>query len=178
MTIESPTEKTSASDDIVVLGKISGIYGVKGWVRVYSYTSPRDNILAYPQWLLKRRSGWEMHKLCSGKKHGKGIVVKIEGCEDRDQAAAMMDMEIAIRQEQLPKAEAGEYYWRDLKGLQVETVDGVVLGKIAELFETGANDVIVIKGDRERLVPFVTDDVVKRIDLEANLMVVDWDPDF
>jgi 16S rRNA processing protein RimM len=178
VSIESPTEEVKAADDLVVLGKISGIYGVNGWVRVYSYTSPRDNILAYPQWLLKRRGGWEMHKLCSGKKHGKGIVVKIEGCDDRDQAAAMMDLEIAVYQDQLPKAEAGEYYWRDLEGLQVETVDGIVLGKIAELFVTGANDVIVIKGDRERLVPFVTDDVVKSVDLEANLMVVDWDPDF
>ncbi len=178
MSIESPAEKANATNDLVVLGKISGIYGVKGWVRIYSYTSPRDNILAYPQWLLKRRGGWEMHKLCSGKKHGKGIVAKIEGCEDRDQAAEMMDVEIAIHQNQLPKAEAGEYYWRDLKGLQVETVGGVVLGKIAEMFETGANDVIVVKGDRERLVPFVKDEVVKRVDLDANLMVVDWDPDF
>ena len=177
MTIDSPAEKASA-DGLVVLGKISGIYGVNGWVRIYSYTSPRDNILTYPEWLLKRGGRWVKQKLCSGRKHGKGIVAKVEGCTDRDLAADLMGSEIAIRQDQLPKAEAGEYYWRDLQGLQVETVDGVLLGQIAELFETGANDVIVIKGERERLVPFVKGDVIKSVDLDANLMVVDWDPDF
>lgn len=172
MSIEPP------ADDLVVLGKISGLYGVKGWVRIYSFTAPRDNILTYPEWLLKRRSGWETYKLSEGKKHGKGVVARLEGFDDRDQAAGLIGSEIAIHREQLPPAKAGEYYWMDLQGLQVETVDGASLGRIAELFETGSNDVIVVKGERERLIPFIQGDVIKRIDLDAGLMVVDWDPDF
>ena len=178
MSIESPTGKQRPADDVVVLGKISGVFGVKGWVRIYSYTSPRDNILTYPRWLIKRRAGWVTHTLCNGKRHGKGVVARVEGCEDRDQATDLMGCEIAIHQDQLPKTEAGEYYWRDLQGVQVKTVDGFSLGQIAELFETGANDVMVIKGERERLIPFVQGDVIKSVDLKTNLMVVDWDPDF
>ena len=163
---------------MIELGRVSGVYGVKGWVRIFSYTSPRDNILKYKRWYLKRRGEWQACKLAGGRKHGKGVVAHIEGCNDRDQAAELMGSDIAILREQLPKTEPGEYYWSDLQGLRVENVDGIALGRITGLFETGSNDVIVIKGDRERLVPFLLDDVVKSVDLDAGLMVVDWDPDF
>ena len=168
----------SGSDKMIELGRVSGVYGVKGWVRIYSYTSPRDNILKYKRWYLKRRGEWQVCKLVGGRKHGKGVVAHIEGCNDRDLAAELMGSDIAISREQLPKTEPGEYYWSDLQGVRVETVDGVELGKIAGLFETGSNDVIVVNGDRERLIPFLLDDVVKSVDLDAGLMVVDWDPDF
>lgn len=163
---------------MVVVGRISGIYGVEGWVRVFSETVPRANILAYSPWYVDRHGRWEKRNLLGGRVHGKGIVARIEGCADREQAAGLMESVIAIRRDQLPPARAGEFYWTDLQGLRVETVEGVDLGSIDHLFETGANDVIVVRGDRERLIPYLREDVVRRVDLGAGLMVVDWDPQF
>lgn len=162
----------------VVLGRISGLYGVKGWVRIYSYTSPRSNILNYSTWFLGRGEEWERRGLEAGRPHGKGVVAKIAGCDDRDQAASLVHREIAVERSQLPEAAPGEYYWADLQGLKVVTPDGVDLGVIDRLFETGANDVIVVKGDRERLIPFLQGDVVRAVDLTEGVMTVDWDPAF
>jgi 16S rRNA processing protein RimM len=78
----------------------------------------------------------------------------------------------------LPELHEGEYYWNDLQGLRVENLDGVELGRISYVFETGANDVIVVKGRREYLIPFTWGNAVRRVDLEKGLMIVDWDPDF
>ena len=91
-----------------------------------------------------------------------------------------MKTEIAINREQLPRPEAGEYYWQDLTGLQVRTVNDVDLGKVTGLMETGANDVLVVKAEdgRERLIPFIREQVVTQVDLEAGTMTVDWDPEF
>ena len=110
----------------------------------------------------------------------KGIVVQLEGCDDRDRAATLVKTQIAITRDQLPEPAAGEYYWQDLKGLQVVTLDEVNLGKVTNLMETGANDVLVVKAEdgRERLIPFIREDVVTHIDLETGTMTVDWDPEF
>ena len=163
---------------LVVLGRVSGVYGVKGWIRVFSHTSPRTNILNYSPWYLHRAGGWERHDLQAGRAHGKGVVARLEGCEDRDDAAALMQADIAIRREQLPALQPGEFYWTDLEGLRVRTTGGLDLGVVDHLFETGANDVLVVKGERERLIPFLWRDVIRSVDLETGLMVVDWDPEF
>lgn len=163
---------------MVVLGRISGVYGVKGWVRIYSYTSPRANILDYSPWFLKGRAGWERRELEKGRPHGKGVVAKIKGCDDRDRAAELVHREIAVERSQLPETGPGEYYWADLKGLKVFTLDGVDLGTVDHLFETGANDVIVVTGERERLIPYLWGDVIREVDLDAGVMTVDWDPEF
>jgi 16S rRNA processing protein RimM len=168
------------TNDMVKLGRISGVFGVKGWMKVYSDTEPRENILNYSPWYLYINGQWQARKVIAGRVHSKGLVVQLEGCEDRDLAATLVKTEIAITREQLPRPAAGEYYWQDLTGLQVQTLNGVALGKITNLMETGANDVLVVEAEdgRERLIPFIREQVVTHVDLQAGTMTVDWDPEF
>lgn len=164
--------------DWVVLGRVSGLFGVQGWVRVFSHTEPRAGIVRYNPVFLKRPAGWQAFEIEEGRAHGEGVVLKFAGCDDRDQAMTLLQSEIAVRREQLPPPGPGEYYWADLEGLQVVTLDGVELGVIESLFATGANDVMVVRGERERLLPFIRDQVVIEIDLDQRRLRVDWDPDF
>ena len=175
---EGKAPEKGSQADLVVMGRVSGIFGVGGWVRVFSYTMPRSNILAYSPWYLNRAGQWNKRELLDGRTQGKGIVARIEGCEDRDQAAELMTAAIAVERDQLLPTRPGEFYWNDLQGLRVNTVDGVDLGRIDHLFETGSNDVIVVKGDRDRLIPYIWGEVVRQVDLDSGLMVVDWEPDF
>ncbi|ADJ28924.1 ribosome maturation factor RimM [Nitrosococcus watsonii] len=162
----------------VLVGRISGLYGVQGWLRVYSYTQSRDNILDYEPWYLRQNGAWQARRLMKGRVQGKGIVVALEGIDERDVAALWVGCEIAVHRNQLPPPEEGEYYWADLIGLQVITVQGEVLGQVDRLLETGANDVLVVRGERERLLPFLMGMIVKQVDLQQGLLTVDWDPDF
>ncbi len=163
----------------LLVGRISGIYGVRGWVKVFSYTEPRKNILNYLPWQIgSEEGGWRTMKVVEGRPHGKGIVIHLEGFDDRDVVRSLIGLDIKVSRDQLPQAAADEYYWADLIGLQVETLDGVLLGEIDHLFDTGANDVVVVQGDRECLIPFIRGDVITDIDLEKGLMLVDWDPEF
>ena len=117
--------------------------------------------------------------MISGQRQGSSVVAELEGVMDRDTAMALMGSEILIRKQQLPKPKAGEYYWADLVGLEVETEAGIKLGKVDHLLETGANDVLVVlDGKTERLIPFLQKQTILKIDLDCGLMVVDWDPDF
>ncbi len=166
-------------DDYIVLGRVSGLYGVRGWVKVFSHTQPRDNILRYSTWYLQRNGEWVEARLEEGRTQGKGVVAKLHGCDDRDAAAALMESTIAIHRSQLPRAQKGEYYWAELQGLRVSNLDGVELGVVDHLLETGANDVLVVNdGTTERLIPFVQEQFVTAIDLEKGEMTVDWDPEF
>ena len=160
-----------------MLGRISGVFGVRGWVKVFSYTEPREAVLDYGRWLVGKQGQWQSTTLAEGKRHGKTVVARIDGCDDREQAAALVGNEIAVPREELPAAEEGHYYWSDLEGLRVLRSDGSELGMLDYLLETGAHDVMVIKGDRERLIPFVKDEVVVDVDLEAGVITVDWDWD-
>lgn len=171
---------------MVLLGRIVGLFGVKGWVKIHSDTGPRENILGYSPWYLLRAGQWQRCSLQAGRRHGKGLVAQLEGCADRDSAAELVGCTIAIRREQLPEIEH-EYYWRDLLGLQVRTTGGVALGHVIELMETGANDVLVVReqapeidsnDQRERLIPYIPGQVVKKVDLQAGDLIVDWDPEF
>jgi len=162
----------------VVLGRINGLFGVRGWVKVYSHTEPRDNILKYNPLLVFYQGRWQQMKLLGGRPQGKGIVLQLEGFEDRDLAAALIGSDIAISHEQLPQLAQDEYYWTDMVGCKVVGGDGTELGELTTLFETGSNDVMVVKGERERLIPFLQPDVVKRVDLSERLIEVDWDPEF
>jgi len=167
-----------APSELVTLGRISGLYGVRGWVRVFSHTDPREGIVRYSPWYLRLGGEWRPVRVAEGRRHGKGVVARLEGCDDRDQAARLMGAEIAVRREQLPPLPPGEYYWTDLEGLRVVTREGVELGTVARLMETGANDVLVVRGERERLIPYLPERVVLEVDLEGGLIRVDWDPDF
>jgi 16S rRNA processing protein RimM len=151
---------------------------VKGWVRVFSWTDPRDNIVHYQPWYLRCGGVWRARRVAEGKRHGKGVVARLEGCENRDQAAGLMDCEIGVRRDQLPPTAPGEYYWSDLLGLDVVNLHDEPLGRVDHLLETGANDVLVVQGERERLIPFVPGKVVVRVDLESGVIRVDWDKEF
>ncbi len=175
MTTEANTATTG---ELVPVGRISGLYGVRGWVKIYSYTEPRENILKYNPWLLNLAGGWTPVELLEGKRHGKGVIARLAGCEDRDAAARWLNTELAIRRDQLPETAPGEFYWNDLIGLKVITTGGIELGVVKDLMETGANDVLVVDGEVERLIPYVPDDVVVDVDLEAGELRVDWDPEF
>jgi 16S rRNA processing protein RimM len=166
-------------DKLIIVGRVSGLYGVRGWVKVYSYTAPRENILRYPTWYLGGTGSWQPATLAEGRPHGKGLVARVEGCDDRDAAALLIGQQIAIERDMLPPLVKGEYYWSDLIGLTVVTETGVELGRIDSMLETGANDVMVVRSaERERLIPYVQGDVIKQIDLEQGRICVDWDPEF
>lgn len=175
---QSQHERQLGEDRRVVLGRISGLHGVKGWVKIFSHTAPREGIAGYTHWQVRRGSEWHAMEVENGRRHGKNVIVKLAGVNDRDAAAALHDAEIAVWRSQLPPAGKDEIYWADLEGLDVRTIDGIELGTVSHLVETGANDVLVVKGERERLIPFVRDQVVRTIDLEAGILEVDWDPDF
>jgi len=174
-----PGHAGKGSDDgLIVVGRISGVYGVKGWVKIYSDTTPKENILTYSPWMLKIRGVWQERKLVQGRTQGKGLVAKIEGLDDRNEAELLQETLIAIRQEQLPALSQGEYYWRDLIGLAVVNLKGEELGVVDHLLETGANDVLAVKGGRERLIPFVVGPIVQTVDLEQRKITVDWESDY
>lgn len=167
-----------AADGWVVLGRIAGLWGVRGGLKIWSDTQPRAAICRYRPLYIGRDGQWREVETVLGREQGKGIVMQFAGIEDRDAAATLIGCELAVRRTQLPPVAPGEYYWTDLVGLHVETVDGTVLGHVDHLLETGSNDVLVVHGERERLVPFLRGSVVLDIDLEAGRMRVDWDPDF
>lgn len=162
----------------VVLGRIVGLYGVRGWVRVHSWTRPPGNILDFPVWFVGRDGNWQERPVLDAREQGRSLVALLQGYDDREVARELLQADIAVPRSDLPATEEDEYYWADLFGLTVETAAGVGLGRVERLMETGANDVLVVRGDRERLIPFVVGDYVLDVDLERGIIRVDWDPDF
>ena len=172
------------AEDVVILGRFTSTYGVKGWIKVYSYTDPMEKILTYAPWLVCRNGHWTELKRIGGKPHGKGLIAQLDGVDTPEQARLFTNLEIAVPKGVLPDLEPGEYYWNQLENLLVYTESGVLLGRVDHLLETGANDVLVVQGteaslDREeRLIPWVPEQVIKEIDLDSGTMRVDWDPEF
>ncbi len=160
------------------VGTVSGVFGIKGWVKVFSYTDPRGNILNYSPWHLDLSGERTAFRVTEGQRHGKGIIAHLDGIHSREEAAKLCGVRISIAREQLLPLPANHYYWSDLVGLKVFTCSGQELGSVKSIIETGANDVLVVDGERERLIPFVLQEVVEQIDLAAGTMRVDWDPDF
>lgn len=167
-----------ADQELLELGKISGVFGVKGWVKVYSYTDPREGITDYSPWRVKQRGQWREYQVEAGQRQGKTVIAKLKGIDDRDQAQLLTGGVIAILPDQLHELAENEYYWRQLQGLRVVNTEGVELGVISHMMETGANDVMVVSGDRERLIPFTQGHTVMNVDLDAGVITVDWDPEF
>ncbi len=166
-----------AEPELICVGHVLGAHGIKGWVRVFSNTSPRENVVAYSPWRVE--VGDELKTLAvKGRSQGKNILARLEGIENRDQAEALTGCKLFISQRQLPSLEEGEYYWNDLIGMRVESLAAEPLGTIESMIETGADDVMVLKGDRQRLIPFVIDDIVREVDLEGRRLVVDWSPEY
>ncbi len=167
----------------LLVGKINGVYGVKGWVKVYSYTEPPEQILNYVPWYLKKGLKQHSVKVIEGKKQAKGLVALTEGIEDRTQAEKLIGSEVWVDKDQLPNLDKGDYYWHQLEGLEVFNEAGELLGEVSHLFETGANDVLVVKAseksidDMERLIPHVEKEIVLEVDLEERRILVAWGSD-
>lgn len=162
----------------VALGRINGHFGVKGWVKVYSHTQPKEQIVKYSPWLLKQGGEWRSIRVLEGKAHSKTVIARLDGIDSRELAESLIGAEIAINRDQMQPAAEGEYYWLDLIGLQVVNLAGEELGEVRNLMETGANDVLVVRGERERLIPFVQGQFIKEVDLDNGKIRVDWDPEF
>ncbi|MBH04522.1 MAG: ribosome maturation factor RimM [Xanthomonadales bacterium] len=167
----------------VVLGQVHGLFGVKGWIKVYSYTRPVEAILDYDRWWIGRADEARPFQVLAGRMQGKTLIAQLgdengQPLPDRDAAVALLDRDISVERDELPDLEAGEYYWVDLFGLSVVNTQGVALGTVTAMMETGANDVLVVSGERERLIPLVVDVVVVDVDFGAGQITVDWDADF
>lgn len=166
---------------LLTMGRVLAPFGVRGWCKVHSDTDPPDNLLDYSPW---RLAPWRLEgsprpvRVLDGRRHGKLLVACLEGCDDRDRAALLAGVEIQIPRDRLPPAGPDEIYWADLLGLRVETLDGVALGIVSHVFPTGANDVLVVRGERERLLPLLWERVIRELDLADGLLRVDWDADF
>ena len=163
----------------ILLGRIVGAFGIRGQIKIESWTEPRDAIFRYQPWILMDAAGKEREfSGARGKESGKHLVATFPEVTDRDVVEAMRGTDIYVLRSALPPPKAGEFYWIDLEGFRVVNVDGVDFGTVSHLFSTGANDVLFVRGDRERMVPFVEPDFVKSIDFDGGLITVDWDPDF
>lgn len=167
----------SDKDSLLRVGHILGAQGIQGWVRIFSNTSPRENILGYSPWLIEQDDSLVSVDV-RGRLQGKHVLAKLDGIEDRNQAENLAGSELYIEAGQLPRLEAGEYYWSELIGLEVESSSAEPLGVIEAMMETGADDVMVLQGERERLIPFVMDEIVTEVDLENRRMVVDWSAEY
>ncbi len=169
---------TKQDSSLLELGKITGVFGVKGWVKVFSNTDPREGIVQYSPWLIYQQGEWKEIKVLDGKRQAKTVIARLDGIDDRDQAMLLAGAKIAIRPEQLAALKPDEYYWRDLIGCHVVNTEGIDFGVVDSMMETGVNDVLVVKGERERLIPFTQGHAVLDVDLSAAKITVDWDADF
>ena len=177
--------KETMSSEKIVVGKFGATYGIRGWLKVFSYTDNTESIFDYSPWFVEQGGKWVEYKVESWKRHNKGLVVKLDGLDVREDAQLMTNFEILIDPAVLPELPEDEFYWRDLIGMQVVTDKGYDLGTVSDLLETGSNDVLVVKanlkdafGQKERLIPFLEEQVIKHIDREAQRIEVDWDPGF
>ncbi len=162
------------SENLIVIGNVSGLFGVRGWIKLFSYTRPRENIFSYQPWHIRINGEWRKLTVLEGRKQGKGLVAQLEGYDDRDLSATLINQDIAISRSQLDDLSEDEYYWVDLIGLQVINSDGQKLGEIVDMMETGANDVMVVRGEKQYLIPYVPGVHVTRVELATGQIEVDW----
>lgn len=160
------------------MGRITVPFGVKGWVKVHPYTETPDSLLAYSKWWIGGDSGWQELAVEKAEVHSVSVAAKLAGCDDREAAALYRGRQIAIAREAFPAAGENEFYWADLIGLSVVNEQDEDFGKVTEVFKTGANDVlVVVAGNRERLIPFL-ESVIRKVDLAEGVIRVDWGLDY
>lgn len=173
--------------NLITVGRITGVFGIKGWVKLKSFTDPQDNVLEYSPLLLKTKHGVKECEIAEYQFRPQGLVVRLKGVDDRNAAEALAPVDVAIDKSLLPELGDDDFYWHQLEGLRVVTIfDGNAqdLGVVSKVMATGANDVLEVKpdaqsiDDRDRLVPYVLDLYVKKVDLSAECITVDWDPEF
>lgn len=175
----------------LLVGRITAAYGIKGWVKIFSYTQPVEQILNYRPWSLAAEGPGEL-EIEEGRVHGKGVIARLKGCNTRNQAEAEIGQEIWVDREMLPELEGDAYYWYQLEGLEVINIDGDKLGRIDHLMGSGAGDIMSVRYlqaaeqgsdgkqevEKDRLIPFVMEEVVKQVDLESGQVIVDWAADW
>ena len=189
-------QQDKESSEILIVGRITGVYGIQGWLKIFSYTDPMEAIVDYNPWYIRaenrKNAPWTKVKLKTGKRHAKTVIAKLEGCNDCDTAMTYIGNEISIKLEQLEDLKGkDEYYWRDLLGLRVINQQGIELGRVKSLMETGANDVLVVtseneaaeaageeKKQKEHLIPWTMHNAIIAVDIEKGVIEVDWDADF
>lgn len=170
---------------IETVGKLGSTYGIRGWLRIYSSTEEAESIFDYQPWFLKIKNQWVPTELENWRYHNNDLIVKLKGVEDREHAQTLANIEIGVDFAVFPTLEDGDYYWHDLIGCQVINLQNYEMGTVSEMMETGSNDVLVVKaqmkdafGKQERLIPFLYEQVVKRVDLNTKTILVDWDAGF
>ena len=164
---------------MITVGRLHGAFGVRGEVKLESFTDPHRAIAKYQPWTLRDARGNE--RVCEGvrvREGGKGLIATMAGIEDKDAADALRGTDVLVPRSALPPPAPGEYYWVDLEGLRVANLEGADFGTVSHLFSTGANDVLVAQGERERMIPFKTPDYIVSVDFDAGVVTVDWDADF
>lgn len=159
------------------MGRITAPFGIKGWVRVQPLTAAAGNLLGYPRWWVQRGAEWQEVEVAESRAQMDAVVARLAGCEDRDAAARFRGAEIAVPRSQLPQTQPDEHYWADLMGLAVVNGESRELGSIVGILQTGANDVLVVQGERERLIPFIAD-VIREVDHVAGVVRVDWSSEY
>lgn len=162
---------------MIVLGRITGVFGVQGWVKIQSFTSPPDNLLDYEDWQLGQRGQWTEADWAEGRLANRVVLARFEGFTDRDQAQLLVGAEIGVWRSEMPPPAPGEYYWEDLLGLDAYSPAGVWLGKVDHFQETTVHPLVVVRGEREHLVPLVRQRLLQ-VDLDAGRLTLDWDPDW
>jgi len=177
---KKPLER-QVTEQLVTMGRIVAPYGTKGWIKIQPFTQQQQGLLDYSQWQVGQNGAWQLRTVEVAKVHGAMVVAKLEGVADREQAAALQGMRIAVSRDDFPEPATNEFYWADLVGLKVVNVAGVALGSVTRVFETGANDVLVVEDDaankRERLLPFIAP-VIRQVDIAGGTIIVDWDADY
>lgn len=182
----------SAADEMQIIGKITTAFGVHGWVKIYSFTENPEDIFSYHPWYLKTIRGWETCQVQDWRSQSKGLVARLDNCKDRDKALELRQVEIAVKLEQFKELEVGDYYWKDLLGCRVSNLQQEDFGVLTKFMETGANDVMLVSIDdqavglknskgkplKERLVPYILDQVVIKVELDKKQIIVDWPSDF
>ena len=168
-----------APQGMILLGRVHGAFGVRGELKLESFTEPASAIFRYQPWTLRDVQGHERTLMqARGRETAKGLVATFPDVSDRDGAEALRGTEVYAPRSALPPPKPGEYYWVDLEGLRVVNLEGADFGVVSHLFSTGANDVLVARGDRERMIPFLEPDYIRSVDFDSRIVTVDWDADF
>jgi 16S rRNA processing protein RimM len=162
---------------MVVMGRVTAPFGVQGWVKIHALTAPVTNLCRFPVWWLERGGEWRPTAIVATKAHTNSLVARLEGIDDREGALALRGTAIAVPRDELPAPASGEFYWADLIGLSVKNTEGHVFGEVADIMQTGANDVLVVGSERETLIPFISG-VIRKVDLAARTIDVDWGADY
>lgn len=162
----------SGSNETILIGKVSATHGVRGQLRITSFSGEIDSFIALRSVLLKKPGGgMEPFAVAGVKAHGKKVLLSLKDYTNINEVLQLVGREVYVLRDQLPVLSDDEFYWCDLLGLQVITEDGEILGELVDIISTGSNDVYVVQGQREILIPAL-DDIVLDVDRSAGRMTV------